>query len=913
MRFLWSDLDESELGACRSVAQFLTGRLEERASVDWALQLKTKDKVQRLAVLSLLHRPEPGPLREPWSTAWNLIEESWGSNPEDHHSPDPYDASHQLQRGVRSGALVKLIVECVAPRLKVKAYSDREFLTRPLPKRPKRVEDLLSVSLVSGKVVDPSILSIKNIDEKYFLISLAHDLEAAVIHGLDIARRLAWEGAGQQWRLGSLHRVCYVEPGQRGGEEHEPDEFHEGIAPSVKLLCSVVERLSGIDKATCNEFLNKWKYSSLPIFTRLWASLSKDTGITSIEDVRKFLFLIDNEKFWNITNYPEIAELRAIRFKELTLQDQTSLANRIIRQSPRNLWPRKASPDRIDELRLYSALREARRIELAGGTLPATAKSWLDANIVTHAELLEVERVDFGFPHLSKAQWVPANPDNRFDLLSGEERLRELNAALDSPRSGWNDDPATRASDWIRQITSPALIILDFEATPESGSAYPKVWEAFGWAHKPASADNRVEAQTEERAQSERVLSLLGRLRVEAIRQSIDGISHWLTAWETYFVDSHAIWDIWFKIWPIASESTNLQQALDEEVNLSLRVQSTGPREPMDLDTLNTPAGKLVGVFLALCPNLENHPLPFAAGSPLRKMRDEISAAVGRSGLIALYRMIEELAYFLHADPDWTQNTLIAPLTLDTANAIPLWRGFARRARSRQVIAAVGELMAVRANDVRLGRNSRSYLVQALVVECLHSYYEKRASVVPRERMTQMLRSLDDEVRVSGAEYVHRYVRDISAVKGEGEVAPSPEDLFFLAALPFLQEVWPQERSLASPGVSKALAELPAASKGAFPEAVSAIERFLVPTDCWSLLDYGLHGNDEEGAVIKIVNSPKMAEALLRLLDLTIGTSETSVIPYDLGDALDQVIKVAPKLGETRVFRRLATAARRTR
>ena len=111
--------------------------------------------------------------------------------------------------------------------------------------------------------------------------------------------------------------------------------------------------------------------------------------------------------------------------------------------------------------------------------------------------------------------------------------------------------------------------------------------------------------------------------------------------------------------------------------------------------------------------------------------------------------------------------------------------------------------------------------------------------------------------------------------------------------------------------MSRALADLPAATYGAFAEAVNTIERFLVPFECWSMVEYGLFGEENGKARLSIIDNPEKATALLRLLDLTIGKSETNVVPDDIGDALDQVCKVQPNLAEDSVFRRLAAAARR--
>ena len=54
----------------------------------------------------------------------------------------------------------------------------------------------------------------------------------------------------------------------------------------------------------------------------------------------------------------------------------------------------------------------------------------------------------------------------------------------------------------------------------------------------------------------------------------------------------------------VAVEATNAAQPVPGDYDLNLVTRQSDDREPMDLDTLNTPAGKCVGVFLAALPNI---------------------------------------------------------------------------------------------------------------------------------------------------------------------------------------------------------------------------------------------------------------------------------------------------------------------
>jgi len=429
--------------------------------------------------------------------------------------------------------------------------------------------------------------------------------------------------------------------------------------------------------------------------------------------------------------------------------------------------------------------------------------------------------------------------------------------------------------------------------------------------HSPARGQGEDGTPRNFKAECARVLSLINKLPEETVRQAIDGISGWLSEWKRQVVVLPKGLSVWLKLWPIAVEATNAQQPVEEEIHINTVAQSSDDREPMDLDTLNTPAGKLVGVFLAACPNLRGNDRPFDVDCALPTMRDAIIAATGRSGLIARHRMIEALSYFLSADPDWTHEHLITPLIADNSEAIALWSAIARRTRFSDVLKIIGGPMTKRATDQRLSRESRRSLVFSLVIECLHAFREQRDPAVPYSRIQQMIRLIDDEVRAYGAEAIQRFIHDVSTSREGGPASPSPEQLFRSAAAPFLLQVWPQERSLATPSVSQALADLPATTREAFAEAVDAIERFLVPFECWSMLEYGLYGEEDDNPKLSIIDNHEKAAAFLRLLDLTIGTSEGAVIPYDLAEALDQVRKIAPNLAENQVFRRLATAARR--
>lgn len=905
MRSRWIGLTESDRGVFRSAIAFLDGRLQERRTIDWALALKPEENVLKTALLELIDGPEGQRILEPWRSAWRLIQESWsGDARESQATTEAFQITQRLALGDRSGALIEEIADLVSPVTKVRPFSDWELAHRRLPKRPKSVDHLFSVSLTSSEVVDPDELGLAKVQECPFLSALGHALNSRMDRGLDIARRIGWDGSRNFWKLGRLHRVYYVSKPERADNEHEPDEFNKGIAPVVKLLWFVVFRLSEIDPNAALAFVRSWRTQESPVHSRLWAALARDARVATPEQVALFLLAANDREFWDLSSYPELAELRAKRFNHFGDNDKEGITRRVRKEPPRSHWPKKVNFD-IKHEKTRFAVRELRRIEAAGGVLPPRAKTWLKDRLGDFPDLANMGRVDYGFVGTPQAQWVPPNPDGRYELVQGEQRLKALEAGLSSARASWDDDPVGGASDWIRQSGNPPKVLSDIESSLNGGAGYPLVWERFGWAHTPTSNEGLESSPSNE---AERVLSLLDRLPPETIRLAIEGISNWLGAWEKRIVKSKALPSIWLKVWPISIEATNATQSSDEEIDLNTIARSSSDQEPMDLDTLNTPVGRLVGVFFEMCPTVTPTDKPFATNDVLRAMRDAIIQTSGRAGLIARHRLIEHLPYFLMADPDWAKGQLIGLLNSQGADALALWRAIGRRTQFERVLRIIGDAMAERAVDKRLGRETRCSLVFSLVVECLHAFKEGREPAVPFTRVQQMLRSLDDEVRAHGAQAIQRFLNEVSSLDLD---STSREDLFRLAAKPFLQQVWPQERSLATPGVSRALADLPATSRNAFVEAVESIERFLVPFECWSMLAYGLNGERDNEPKLSMIDNAEKAMAFLNLLDRTIGSSEGSVIPYDLSDALDQIRKVASKFEKSQTFRRLATAARR--
>lgn len=885
---------------------FLRGRLEERDTIWWALNIHRNDVIARQAVLDTLNEHNRPQLKEPWNLAWRLIEEYWGSVLHDVNIDlGDYTLRSRLQNGDRSGSLVNAITDFVAPKLKIEKFSEITLKYTPLPKRVSKIEDLFSVSLASGELRELDQFGFDSLDDASFLFSLAQSLDAAVTNGLDIARRLGWNSE-YLWKLGGLNRVYYVPESERP-HEHEPDEFSNGIAPAVKLLFTIVTRLAELDINSAKSIVQRWKSLDSPVYRRLWAAMARNPLMCSDLEVSEFLLSMKDNYFWDKSNFPEIAELRAKRFNALNSQDSKRMIQRLQKGPPRSFWSKKLTQDKVKEYTLHIIATEFHRIDLAGW-LPDQLKPWFKELQSNYTDIVGITSVDGDFYKTPKARSIPSPaPDNRFDLLQGHQRLSALESALSSVRSSWSDKTSSNAFAWVNENSNYLLVLQDLISHRELGNSFPNVWERIGWIHKPNFDETAgMEHPRNLSNEAHEVISMLIELKSETIRKAIDGLSEWVLSWSNEIKDEPRILSFWGKIWPIAVQATNALQKNDEVPDLNT-IAISNASVPQDLDTLNTPAGRMMELFLSLCPNLDQsgthnlHP-----NSNLRKLADQISSAPGRAGLIGKHRMIEHIGYFLRLDPAWTEENLIASLKENSATSLPLWRAIARKTLYSPVLKHIGVEVLQRVLDDRLDRTSRNNLLFSLILECLNALYEQEDPVISFDQIQQLIRNLDDESRAHGLQTIIGYIQ----YKGE-DGQDTPEKKFRKAIVPFLNEVWPQERSFATSASSKILAKLPAAAGKDFIKAVSLIERFLVPFSCWSMLDYGLYGVSDDKPKIALINTVSKANALLKLLGLTIATSEVAVIPHELPQVLQHLKNISPEIANNFIFRRLATQARR--
>jgi hypothetical protein len=122
----WANLSASDRNAFLAARAFLERRLDRKETIEWALALAPTETAKRIAILELLDGPIAQDLKEPWLTAWRLIQESWDSPARDRRDQtEVYHIQRLLKSGDRSGVIIDRIEDMVRPRLKVDSFNTR--------------------------------------------------------------------------------------------------------------------------------------------------------------------------------------------------------------------------------------------------------------------------------------------------------------------------------------------------------------------------------------------------------------------------------------------------------------------------------------------------------------------------------------------------------------------------------------------------------------------------------------------------------------------------------------------------------------------------------------------------------------------------------------------------------------------
>ena len=881
-------------------SNLLKERLEEDETIKWVLEREIQSKelfirqsIIRSAITQLLEMNHTK-IREDYKQAWELIEEYLSQQKTS--PPDEFNTylGENLKRGNQSKRDISKIIDIIKPRLNIKP----PVLHNGEPPH-NSIYSIISPILTSGKLDDENILNINKINDIPFLLELATELHCNLLTGLNIAHRIGWDGGPFLTDLGGLGRACYTEISEvgsvfKGGGD--PDLNNQGIAPVVKLLHMVVNRIGELEPEKALRFVQSWFIWNSPIHVRLCAAMGHTSDIIPIEEIGMRLINMDECRFWSQNFFPEIAILRAKRFKDMNDSTKKKLISRL-ENGPSDInW---CSPIDKQQFKTSCTLLEFQRIKKGGGTLPPEIEKWLNEELKKLPnDYIKFMKIDTSLPTELSYQPVPPSPDNKYDKLHGRGRLNELEKGLGnhSPISGGNS-PSEGASDWLKQPGKIKLIIKDLKSiNKEEKSTFRLLWKCLlKNTLLPPPAQNIHGLQTQD---VEDILDLLKELSDKIIPDIIEQISYFLSIYKKTIKTSRSRLDVWKLIWSHAI-------SIEEDENRPIEI--------------------LIDIFVAICKldsECENSNI-FSNETHTFQMRKCISKDItsednSQIHLIIQSCLIKEIGYLFTIDKDWAEQHLIKPLQ-DNESSPLLWIDLKltiNNIYNPQLIEKIGtDVIIKKINDPKLGLEISKELAIQVIKISLNSFLNNESQpIFKASDIQQMLRTTTNEVRIYITGHLYKFVEKQTSEQ------KSREEIFKYALVPFFDKIWPKEPSLSCEKVSESLARLPGVCGEKFADAVEIVKPYLQPFRCWSMLAYSLHYKSYEG-VGKIsfcqdrssdfINNEDKAKSLLKLLNLTIGSSENSTKPYHLSEVLEVISCQFPNLNTSQEFQRLLAATHR--
>ncbi len=866
--------------------EFLEPRLEDKDTFDWALNLTSKDNLKRNAIAKTLMLPGGRKTKEPWLYAWQLLEQSWkGASQPDPYLPEAYLIEERLNGGERSADLISTIAEYIKPRLEVGTRNRFD----KAPKKPKTYKDILYASITSNELDSLRSIRFENIHELDFLLDLATELEHALNEGFTIARKLGIKSSDGIWKFGGLSYAEIIEDKNTHGEA---DECHKGIAPTVKLLTATIKRIAELNVEEAKKLVHKFSSFGNEIYTRIWAALACKPELASGNSISNQLLSFDQLKFWDANSYPEIAVLRANRFKDFSEAEKLQILARIMKGTTSSYWRRDISKEKISAAKEYLKVKELFRIQLAGNELPDEISKWLTLHIKAHSHIQKMKDVTFEFQKRDFEDDAPEQEQlSDIEKLSGIELLEQLNTYLNKEPDNNGISYFQKARHWLDTGVNVTTVLNELSNHKSTKKHFPFLWKYL--CRSLQNTINKNEIST--------ILELIRKLHLSDLEFAMTELTDLLLTRYEEFKEDRKFLSVLLGILPMAVHVTN-----SKELNESGELIHS---DTEILDYLNNPVGRLVSVFLRLVSDNSDAVKRLNIKDDLRGARDAFLRASGYSGVVAKYQFILQLPYFFITDEAWAKSNLITILSSSEEKPPAFWQALAQNNHFREVLQHIGKVIAEKVLDLTLSRNTRGALLSSLVLESLHSYNDKRIPEVPNITIQQVLRQVDDEIRVKGAQITSKFYKDMQIERPKFK-PKSPETLFADSIKPFFENVWPKDRFLVTKGISAAFAKIPSNAGNSFSEAVKVISPFMIPFDCWSMADFGFFDIGNNDSKYDLINSSLKAESLLHLLDISIGKSEGSRFPHDLSKALAFIKRSSPKSASFLSYKRLAALTR---
>lgn len=385
-------------------------------------------------------------------------------------------------------------------------------------------------------------------------------------------------------------------------------------------------------------------------------------------------------------------------------------------------------------------------------------------------------------------------------------------------------------------------------------------------------------------------LHRLGRLPHEAIRELRHPVGRWLQEklLSAYEFDQPLAWNTFDHLFSgLISEEGAATGSGIGEVRIGGEVVERSRR------TIDHALNGSIGHAMQGLHNTLNS-LKLAQGTEIPeefKSRIEcLLAAPGEGGDHAVTIITRQIRWLYYLDPEWIKERVMPWFSFDHGLSEPAWNGY---------------LSAAEFPPHEIGVALKPLLLELFPRLYKWSWDQHLATVAAQIAIELAVFRSDEPDGLTGKEARHclRNMNDKNrqdAIFRLGVIGKREEDGWSDHVVPFINTVWPRERTFRTSNLVSSWVSLLDDTGEKFPEVLSAVRRFLVPVEREShwLYQFSREVGGEEPLTIKYPAD------VLELLDAVIPNSAEDV-PYELAQILDLIEETDPALVSDRRFVRL--------
>lgn len=769
---------------------------------------------------------------------WRFLVASWA-----HRRVDPdrgyYDLNQRVDREGWSETCVREYAALFRPRLKV----DRKFgLSHPLSwTHTDRPNPLLSYD-----VEYPHPYELLTVPDEYLAYAVARFRE-----NLDLARSLEAEISGDE------HVYMQSTRPDDGGPPISYDAF--AITGPIALFQQLMERLVTVSREAARAEIACWPTQDNYIFGRLriWAASS---AITTPSEAAEFLLGFPDEIFWGSEQQRDLLYAIRDRWADFSAEDRERIEVRL--RTTTYPWTNTTPGGKPDAEAHYRLDR----------------LHWLTSQGVAfsfdvEAEMAALRLIDERWSERSGHEAADSNaPVVRSVDIDADWRgldhvpVREiLERARQAGQSDFFDFVEHRPFAGLAE-EKPARALAALGDAARKGDVPVSFWSSFLNSDKRKSDRPRLAGA---------IAARLIKLQPEALNSIAYPVADWLLGLgERLYGDLKPVFE---SLWGSLVAALPLR-----EENRTRRVDSSWAN-----DALNAPAGKLASLLMK---DPATKGLDAGQGFPeaWTKKVEQLLALPGDMRRHALVMFGFQITWLFTIAPDWTEQHLLPVVDDEADDGDALWDGilWAARAPSRELFERLKPGLLARAMSSSRRRAEANVIGGFLLVG-----WGGDASADPPEQLVsnaelrEILVECDDDLRSQILWHLEHWSADL-------------EGRWRARLVPFLTDVWPNHRSVRTPGLSTRLVDLAMASDDLFPQVVDAILPRLVPVRGGMLRGFMLRSEAEDHPAT--IYPVAMLDLLWAIL-----ADDATVWPYKIEDILDVLSETAatradPRLSELR-------------